>query len=71
MNTILPILQIILAVLLIVVVLLQQQGSGLGSAFGGGGAVHTTKRGADKVLYRATIVIAFLFFIVAVITLFV
>lgn len=70
MDSLFPILQVILAVLLIIVVLLQQRGSGLGSAFGGGGNVYTTKRGADKVLYQATIVIAGLFFAVAILTLF-
>jgi len=72
MKSILQILQIILSILLIIVVLLQKSEAGLGSAFGGGGGnVYTTKRGADKVLFNATIVISILFFAVAIISLFV
>jgi preprotein translocase subunit SecG len=56
-------IQIIFSIALIVTVLLQQKGSGLGAAFGGGGGgVQTTRRGADKFLYRSTIVISILFF---------
>lgn len=61
MKTVLSALQVILSVLMIVVVLLQQKGSGLGSAFGGASTVYTTRRGVDKLLFNATIVIAILF----------
>lgn len=63
------IVQIILSILLVIVILLQQKGSGLGAAFGGGGNIYSTKRGMDKVLYYATIVIAVLFFLSAIISL--
>ena len=57
------IVQIILAVLLIIAILLQQRGSGLSGAFGGGeGGAYSTRRGIEKILFRATIVIAVLFF---------
>ncbi|EKE07398.1 MAG: hypothetical protein ACD_18C00096G0003 [uncultured bacterium] len=69
LKQILQVAQLILAVLLIVVVLLQQKGTGLGSAFGGSGTIHTTRRGIDKVLYRLTIVIACLFFLLAILNL--
>ena len=62
MTTILNIAEIILGVLLITAILLQQKGSGLGATFGGGGSIQTTKRGIEKTLYRATIVLAILFF---------
>ena len=61
----------ILAVLLIILVLIQQKGSGLGSLFGGDDAVYRTKRGAEKVIFIATIVIAILFFGLATANLFV
>ena len=62
-TTILTYLQLILSILLIVVVLLQQQGAGLGAGFGGGaGGVQTSRRGPEKTLYKATIVISILFF---------
>jgi len=56
------IIQVILSVLLILVILLQQKGSGLGGVFGGSGNVYSTKRGVDKILFYATIVIAIIFF---------
>lgn len=54
--------QIISAILLIVCILLQQRGVGLGSAFGGEGAMYRTKRGVEKGIFIATIVFAVLFF---------
>lgn len=65
-QNILIILQIVIAVLLVVVILIQQKGVGLGAAFGGGNTIYTTKRGVDKVLYKATIVLSILFFAVAI-----
>ncbi|HBU27789.1 TPA: preprotein translocase subunit SecG [Candidatus Uhrbacteria bacterium] len=62
MITVLNVLQIVLAVLLMLSVLLQQRGAGLGAGFGGDSTVFTTKRGAEKVLYNATIVLGILFF---------
>ena len=55
------ILQIIVSVLLITSILLQNRGTGLGGVFGGSGAVYRTKRGAEKILFIATIVLAALF----------
>ncbi|PIY93133.1 MAG: preprotein translocase subunit SecG [Candidatus Magasanikbacteria bacterium CG_4_10_14_0_8_um_filter_32_14] len=69
LKQILQIIQIILAIVLIIVVLLQQKGTGLGSAFGGSGTIHTTRRGIDKVLYQITIVVSVLFFILAIVNL--
>jgi len=51
------ILQLITAVLLIASIMIQQKGSGLGEAFGGGGAVYRTKRGAEKIIIRSTVVL--------------
>lgn len=64
-TMILNVSQIILAVLLVAAILLQAKGTGLGAAFGGGGNVFRTKRGAEKKLHQLTIVIAILFFGVA------
>lgn len=63
---ILNILQIFLGVLLGIVILLQRQGGGLSGAFGGEGEFHHTKRGAEKFLFVATVVLAVLFFGAAV-----
>lgn len=56
---------LIVSVLLIIAVLLQGRGSGLGSAFGGTGVTYQTKRGFEKWLYYATIVLVILFFGIA------
>lgn len=59
---ILQILQIITAVLLITAILLQAKGAALGITFGGSGNVFRTKRGAEKILFWATIALAVVFF---------
>lgn len=59
-----PYIQIILSILLVTGILLQQTDAGLGSAFGGGDSFSSgyhTKRGAEKTLFIATIVLAILF----------
>ncbi|MEK7065930.1 MAG: preprotein translocase subunit SecG [Patescibacteria group bacterium] len=62
-TSILPYAQIALSFLLIAVILLQQTGAGIGGAFGGADSVSGfhTRRGAEKALFYATIVIAILF----------
>lgn len=69
LNQVLPYLQIVISVLLIGVILLQQRGTGLGSAFGGEGNVYQTKRGFEKILFRASIILAILFILSAFINL--
>ncbi len=66
-HFIIDIIQIILSILLVIVILLQSRGSGLSGTFGGGGEVYRTKRGIEKFLLISTIIIAILFFIVAII----
>lgn len=61
-ETIFNISQLILATLLIIAILLQQKGSGLSGVFGGSSNVYSTKRGVDKILFYATIVMAVIFF---------
>lgn len=61
MQFYLTIVQVAVAILLVVSVLLQSQGAGLGATFGGDGNVFRTKRGVEKALFRATIVLAVLF----------
>lgn len=63
LTSILPYIQIVLSVLLVIVILLQQTGAGVGGAFGGADSVSGfhTRRGAERVLFYATIVIAILF----------
>ena len=58
---IISIAQLTVVVLLIGAVLLQQKGVGLGSSFGGGDSVFTTRRGPEKIIFNATIVLSTLF----------
>ncbi len=64
--SILQLFQVAIAILLIIVILLQNRGSGLSGIFGGGGEVYQTKRGLEKNLFIATIVISVLFFIISI-----
>lgn len=61
----LPIAQIVTAVVLLILILLQGKGSGLSGVFGGEGNIYRTKRGAERIIFVATIVVACLFFLVA------
>ncbi len=55
MDTYLSIALITISIVLVISVLLQQIGSGLSSTFGGSGASYQTRRGFEKILFRATI----------------
>lgn len=59
------IIQIIVAVLLMVAILMQNRGAGLGGVFGGTGGVYLTKRGLEKKLFMATIVLAAIFILLS------
>jgi len=61
----LPAIQATLSVLLVLVILPQSRGTAVGSAFGGAGTIYRTKRGMEKWLMRATIVIGIIFTIVS------
>jgi len=70
LNLLLPWIQIGLSIFLIGAILLQQSGAGVGGAFGGGeGGGYNTRRGAEKVLFRATIILGIFFAISAFIAL--
>lgn len=61
MNEILQIVMIVSAVLLILSILLQQRGATLGAGFGASGELYTTRRGVDKNLFEATVILAVIF----------
>ena len=63
LQAILPYAEITLSLLLILGIVLQQRGANLGGAFGGDNFASTfyKRRGAEKFLFSATIVIAVLF----------
>ncbi len=73
LQTYLPYAQIVLSVLLIGAILLQQTGASLGGAFGAdnfSSGFHT-RRGLEKTLFRASIVLGILFALSALIHLFI
>lgn len=61
-TTIFNIIQFTLAALLVAAILLQQKGTGLSGVFGGSSNIYSTKRGVDKILHLATVVISVVFF---------
>lgn len=63
LSGILPYIQVVLAILGIVFVLLQQTGASMGGALGGDNfsAAYHTRRGLEKNLFYATIVVVVLF----------
>ncbi len=63
MQAILPYVQILLSILIVVFVLLQQRGSNLGGSFGGDSATYNSRRGAEKWLFRMTIILGALFIV--------
>ncbi|NQV88778.1 MAG: preprotein translocase subunit SecG [Parcubacteria group bacterium] len=65
LDLVFNIAQIVLAILLVTAIMVQASGTGLGAAFGGGGNVYRTKRGAEKKLFQLTVILAILFFAVA------
>lgn len=70
-TTSLPYIQIVLSVLLVGAIILQQTSASAGGALGGSDALgsYHTRRGAEKMLFNATIVLAVLFTISTLIAL--
>ena len=69
MKEILIYLQIIVSVFLVIFILLQQRGTALGSAFGGEGGFYGTRRGIQKKIFWATIILSILFIALAILNL--
>lgn len=66
-KDIIVIFQIILGLLLTTAILIQAKGTGLGSAWGGGGETYHSKRGVEKLLFSASIILAVLFILISII----
>ena len=60
-NSLIGLLTIVSGILMTLAILLQQRGASLGAGFGSSGELFTTRRGVDKNLYEATIVLAVIF----------
>jgi len=69
LSTYLDIALIITSIALIASVILQSKGAGLGGFTGADtGGVYTARRGIEKVLFRITIILSFIFFGLAIAT---
>ena len=69
MEVYLDIALIITSIALIASVILQSKGAGLGGLPGGDtGGIYTARRGVEKTLFRVTIGLSILFFVLAVAT---
>lgn len=66
LQKIISVAQIIISVALIASILLQQRGAGASAITGGSSASYYTKRGFEKILFFATIVLATLFILAAI-----
>ena len=63
---------IIISVLLIISVILQSKGAGLGGLSGAdAGSVFTARRGVERTLFRLTIVLSAIFFLLVLVLVFV
>lgn len=71
MKPAISVIQIVLGMILILVIIIQQKGSGLGTSFGGDMSFYRTKRGAEKLLFYATIVISVAFILSSIAGLFI
>jgi preprotein translocase subunit SecG len=61
----LNLIQIIISVTLIAIILIQVKGETGGSVFGGGAGVARTRRGLERTLFNATIVLSVIFLLVS------
>jgi len=59
--------EIVLGIALVILVVLQSKGTGMGSTFGGDMGFYGTKRGAEKMLFVLTIIVATLFLLSALV----
>ena len=66
MRSVLLALQIVVSVLLVGAILVQTKGTGFGRVWGSGG-VSFARRGLEKLIFKATFVLAALFVILALI----
>ncbi len=71
MNTILMSIEVVVAILLSLSILIQQRASGLSQSMGGSGVTYAQRRGAEKVLFQASVVLGVLFFAIPVLQWFV
>lgn len=67
MKNTLTIIQIVVSVLLMAAILIQARGTGLGSTWGGTGELYRSKRGVERIVFAATIILAAAFLLISII----
>lgn len=62
--------QIVLGIAIIAIVLIQSKDAGMSNMFGGGGdmGVYRTRRGVEKTLFNATIILGIIFMVLCLVT---
>lgn len=60
-SDVLDIITVFSSVFMVLFILLQARGASLGAGFGSSGELYTTRRGLDKNLHEATIILAIVF----------
>lgn len=68
LATFLLIAQILLGIALTALIVFQTQNSGAGSVFGSDTTVYRTRRGLEKTLYQATIILSIIFVLLTMVT---
>ncbi len=72
MQNLLDIAMIIVSVALVGSIILQSKGAGLGGLTGGDtGGVFSARRGVEKTLFRVTILLSVIFFLLAIYTVYI
>lgn len=67
----LNVLLIIISISLTAAILVQSRSAGMSGAFGGGAEGFHVRRGSEKIIYRATIILSVLFLVLALAHLFI
>lgn len=70
MRNLFNIITIVSGSLMTLLILLQNRGQSLGSSFGGDSSFYRSKRGAEKVIFNATIVLSVIFVLSVILSLF-
>lgn len=70
MEVYLYLAQIVLGIAIIAIVLIQSKDAGMSNMFGGGGdmGVYRTRRGVEKTLFNATIILGIVFMVLCLVT---
>lgn len=69
MQLYLIISQVIVSIFLIILIALQERGAALGSVFGGAGEFYASRRGLQKKIFYATIVLVGIFILLGIVNL--